>query len=561
MKRFIILLGTLCVAGFTAAAQDSYYAEMLSRNNYYGTARSIALGGAMTALGGDLGSVTFNPAGSAVNDYCQFTISPGLLFSTTGASYDPTGKESFGDPLKTSHTKFNLPNIGLNLVFFPSEESWITSTSLGIIANTTNTFLNYSMGRGVNSSTSFTAGLARAAGGLGYDDFGRDLAAAYDGNQFGEYGPVGSYKYVGSAERLRPDEAWSYVPGALDQTSIYNTYGTKTDLVFNLGFNVQDRFFFGMNIGIPNVRYRREEVFFESAQNPELHPVIFYDKNDNLVTTNFLSSTNSYQLNTDATGINARFGFIALIGESLRLGGAIQTPSRLAITESWLYKASSSYEDSNFDSTGKSTVGEYSYNLRTPYVVDAGLAYTLPGLGLLSIDYELTDYSVMKYSDRQDGRNNIFYEDAWSTQNYINKTFCGLSHSVRAGVEFKPVDFLSLRAGYSFVSDPEKYWLDEGGNRVTAENWKGYNQILTSSHYFDSVTHAVSFGLGYSSGGSFFADVALRLTSYPRAYYSPYYYGSYEALDKDGKPLDVLAPVEVLTHSVFDAVATLGWRF
>lgn len=560
MKRFIIILGTLAAATFAASAQDSYYAEMLSRSNYYGTARSIALGGAMTALGGDLGSVTFNPAGSAVNDYCQFTISPGLLFSSTAASYDPTGKEDFSNPLKTNHTKFNIPNIGLNLVFYPSESSWITSTSVGVIANTTNTYLNYSMGRGVNPYTSFTANLASAATGMGYSDFGRDLAASYDGNQFGEYGPVGSGRYVGSAERLRPDESWHYVPGALNQTAIYNTYGSKSDVLFNLGFNVQDSFYFGFNIGVPSVKYRREEIFYEEAQNPEAHPIIFYDRNDNLVTTNFLNSTNSYQLNTDAIGINARFGFIALLTESLRLGAAIQTPTRLSVTETWLYKASSSYEDSSFDSTGKSSVGEYSYYLRTPYVIDAGLAYTLPGVGLLSVDYELTDYSVMKYSDETSGGSG-FYEDAWSTQNYINKTFCGISHSVRAGVEFKPVDFLSLRAGYSFVSDPEKYWLDQGGERVTAETWQGYSQILTTSHYFDSVTHAVSFGLGYSSPGSFFADLALRMTSYPKSFYSPYYYGDYGAVDKDGKLLGVGTPVELLQRSVFDAVVTLGWRF
>ena len=104
MKRVIIIISALCAFAFSAAAQDTYYGELLSRTNYYGTARSIALGGAMTALGGDLGSVTYNPAGSAVNDYCQFTISPGIVLSTTGASYDPTGLDAFGSSNRTNHT-------------------------------------------------------------------------------------------------------------------------------------------------------------------------------------------------------------------------------------------------------------------------------------------------------------------------------------------------------------------------------------------------------------------------------------------------------------------------
>jgi len=559
MKRIITIFAALAAFSFAASAQDSYYAEMLSRSNYYGTARSIGLGGAMTALGGDLGSITFNPAGSAVNDYSQFTISPGLLFSTTGASYDPTGKENFGTPNKETHTKFNLPNMGLNLVFFPSSSSWITSFSMGVVANTTNTFLNYSTARGVNPYTSFLGSMASAANGMAYSDFGRDLATSYDANQFGEYGKEGSLQYVGSSERLRSDEAWHYVPGDINQTAMYNTYGTKTDVVFNLGFNVDDSFYFGFNIGTPHISYNRMETFAESVQNPEAHPVIFFDNSGDLVTTNFLGSVNTYALNTEATGINARFGFITLLTENLRLGASIQTPTKLSITETWQYGATSSYEDSSFDGEARSTVGDYSYSLRTPYVVDAGIAYTLPGVGLLSLDYELNDYSIMKYSDQ--GGNSGFGEDAWATQNYINSLFCGVSHSVRAGVEFKPSEALSLRAGYSFVSDPERYWLDKNGYRVTAETWQGYNQILTESHYFDSVTHAVSVGLGYSSPGSFYADLALRMTSYPRSYYSPYYYGTYDAVGQDGKSLDVLAPVELLTHSIVDAVATLGWRF
>ena len=43
MKRIIIILA-IFGATLSAWAQDTYYAEMLSRNNYYGTARSVGLG-------------------------------------------------------------------------------------------------------------------------------------------------------------------------------------------------------------------------------------------------------------------------------------------------------------------------------------------------------------------------------------------------------------------------------------------------------------------------------------------------------------------------------------
>ncbi len=556
MKRTLIILAALAAFAAGASAQDSYYGELLSRNNYYGTARSIALGGAMTALGGDLGSVTYNPAGSAVNDYCQITISPGLVISTTGTAYDPTGLEQFGSPFRTNHTKFVLPNLGINLVFFPEYSSWITSTSFGFIVNTTNNFLSYSSGSGVNSSTSFLGAMAAAANGRSYYDMNMDLRTAYNANQFGEYGPEGSLRYVGGNQALSADETRLYVPGELNQNSIYNSWGSKGDYITNLAFNVSDRFYFGFNLGIANLSYRREELFTEAAVQPEQFPIIMYDANGNLVTSDYLSSQNGYKLNTEATGVYGRFGFIWLPTGSLRIGAAVQTPTSYSVEEEWGYSASTTYDSSTFSGYANDSSSD-TYNFRSPYIVDAGIAYTVPGVGLLSLDYELMDYSVMKYSYPD---TDFMSQDLWSVTNYINRTFCGVSHSVRAGVEFKPVESLSLRAGYSFVSDPEKWYYDNDGNRVNAETWQGYSQAISKGGHYDSYTHAISAGLGYSSPGSFFFDLAFRSTLYPLAYYNPYYYGYYPT-DKSGMSLNVSTPMETIDRKVIDVVATLGWRF
>lgn len=557
MKRFFTILIAVSALAVSASAQDSYYAELLSRNNYYGTARSIALGGAMTALGGDLGSITYNPAGSAVNDYCQFTISPGLVISSTGASYDPLGKESYDRSLRTKHTKFIMPNMGLNLVFYPEDSAWITATSLGFIANTTNNYLSYSSAGGVNSATSFLAGLASGANGLSYNNMPLALITAYDANQFGEYGPVGSYRYVGNNEALSADETRHYIPGQLNQNAIYNTWGSKTDYISNIGFNVGDVFYFGFNLGITALAYRREEFFTESAVQPEQFPIIMYDEAGGLVKANYLNSSNGYKLNSNAIGIYGRFGFIWLPSGNIRIGAAIQTPTAFEVNEEWSYSAKSTYDLAAFDGSASNSASD-TYNFRAPYIVDAGIAYTVPGVGLLSLDYELTDYSVMKYSYPD---TDFLAEDLWATTNYINRTFCGVSHSVRAGVEFKPMPSLALRAGYSFVSDPEKWFKDSNGNRVNAETWQGYNQILSGGGHFDSYTHAISAGLGYSSPGSFFFDLALRSTFYPQTYYAPYYYACSDVMDKDGVRLNTAAPMEILDRALVDVVATLGWRF
>ena len=65
MKKILFSLA-LITAAFSAGAQTMYDAINYSRDNYYGTARTIGLGNAVTAIGGDLGTISINPAGSAV---------------------------------------------------------------------------------------------------------------------------------------------------------------------------------------------------------------------------------------------------------------------------------------------------------------------------------------------------------------------------------------------------------------------------------------------------------------------------------------------------------------
>ena len=82
-KTAITIIFSLAAAA--AQAQTAYDALMFSENHYEGTARSVAMGNAFTALGGDLGAVTINPAASAVAGYSQLTITPSLTFTVNTA--------------------------------------------------------------------------------------------------------------------------------------------------------------------------------------------------------------------------------------------------------------------------------------------------------------------------------------------------------------------------------------------------------------------------------------------------------------------------------------------
>ena len=100
MKAIKMICAALAFAAAAAAAgaQNMYDAINFSRNEYLGTARSMALGNAVTAVGGDLGTVGINPAGSAVANYGQMVITPGISSSVVGSSYSPSGEMNYGPP-------------------------------------------------------------------------------------------------------------------------------------------------------------------------------------------------------------------------------------------------------------------------------------------------------------------------------------------------------------------------------------------------------------------------------------------------------------------------------
>ena len=89
MKKTVITI-LMALAAVSGYAQTAYSALMLSENDYVGTARTAAMGNAFTALGGDLGAVSNNPAASATARYSQILITPSLsIFSSTAAGVSP----------------------------------------------------------------------------------------------------------------------------------------------------------------------------------------------------------------------------------------------------------------------------------------------------------------------------------------------------------------------------------------------------------------------------------------------------------------------------------------
>ena len=99
---------------------------------------------------------------------------------------------------------------------------------------------------------------------------------------------------------------------------------------------------------------------------------------------------------------------------------------------------------------------------------------------------------------------------------------------------------LAVRAGYNLSTSAQKAYFDSYD-----ESFHDMEQILG---------HNLSFGLGYNSKKSFFADVACRYTF--RTDELIYPYADY-LLEEKG----IFSPEILSRHSNWKVLLTLGWRF
>ena len=571
MKRISIILAAAAFLPLSLGAQNMYDAMEFSANNYYGTARTMALGNAVTAVGGDLGTIGINPAGSAVSGYGQFTVSPGLSISSVGSAFSPVGETQYGSPVQTSRTKFTLPNIGLSINMQTGSGSGLKSVTFAVVSNRTQSFNYGYTAYGTNSSTSAFAELASAAYGCSssdLDDYNSyyDSSASWDvitGYRSNLFSGLGGNQYAGNSEFVPEGNRYHYVPGDLSQQREVRRWGSKNDLIMNMGFNFNDNFFVGVNIGLPSATYSYGEYYTEAAVNPDKFQTTFSQADGSTLTTNWCSGSTDYVYEAKISGIYAKAGFIWLPTSSLRVGAAIQSPTAMTITETWNYVAESVFSDNRVGGSAESPWGDYTYCLRTPYIIDAGLAYTIGPWGFVSVDYELSDYSVMRFSDVYSDSHS---HDTFLDLNEVNGLFCGLQHSVRVGAEARLTPAFSLRAGYSMTTCPERHYTDNTGADVNADvylaDFDSYHskvKTLGSAQYYPDRSSSVSLGFGYSSSGSFFADFALRCNLLPDQVDMAYY--DYDNYNAAGVLVNALSPRIYNTRKLWDATLTFGWRF
>ena len=555
-----ILMALVAASGY---AQTAYSALMLSENDYEGTARTAAMGNAFTALGGDLGAVSINPASSAVATYSQFSITPGLsIFSSTASGVSPYENGDlpyFERTMKSSRTKFNIPNVGFSLNFETGRRSGIKSISAAFVVNKTASYDQNVYAAGRNSTTSFIGQMAYEAsakdknGNLLYPSNLLDADNAFDvmpwkyviGYKTGMIDPYDDI-YVAATEKVFDDKT-AFLGGTVDQAYGRNISGSKYEYMVNVGMNISDFIYLGANLTLHSMDYSYSEYFRETAVDPDDFEITYNDGSGNIIPTmtkyfDRMKYNSSYSYS--GVGYSAKFGLIVTPMPGLRIGAALQTPTAISIDESWEDSGETKFTGAgggNFSS--ESPYGENSWKFRSPLKANFGLAYTFGKAGLISADYELSDYSKLRYNSSTYTDRDILYEiNEEMTASY------GIAHKIRIGAEFKPLPELAIRAGYNLSTSAEK------------AVWDGFEYVEIEK---PTLSHKAAIGLGYSSRKSFFADIALTRSFLPKEYFMPY--GDY--VFKQNKEGDFIvdpncyAPELLIKSSLWNVILTIGFRF
>lgn len=505
IRRFAITLSLLAASLGSAQAQDNTYTQggillgagsftpldlmRNARNDYsFTTARAAAMGGAFTALGGDLASIGINPAGVGMSQRSLVSLSPAMTYSR--GNFDLSDRTA-------QATRFTFNSGGLILPSARSRDGRVCF-NVGLSYNKTDDF-NYG-GRillpqtqggsllnvfqlQLNGLYSGWEGISESA--LKDDPFNNtnifiDEWGAVLGYQSGLFTATGNNTYdlsaVPTGTKFTPSLAYQST-GSVGE---YNIAG---------GFNFSNVVYFGFDFGFQSI-----------SQNMWLSYTEDYSATGNnaLSRMTYMQNIRSY-----GTSFNVKLGAIIRPIPSLRIGIAYHSPNFTSLYKDYVASMETSRVGGSYGTTRNSLTTEYLYEYQTPSRLLLGAAYTLGNYFAVSFDYERVWYNGMRYTSESYAVQEAFRSEIRNVYRPAN--------NFRVGIEAKPIPQLALRAGYAYYDTPVNE-RDENGDPII------FNDIFTTS------SHHISAGIGFWLTPTTTLDLAYVYSRYRVAPFGIYYY-------------------------------------
>ena len=438
MKRFFFQLFLLCSSSLVLSAQNSADALRFSQFGIGGTARTIAIGGSIGALGADFSVASTNPTGLGVYRSSEFTMTPSLFLNNVDASLVNGGTNPSGQNI----TNFNFSNIGVvfNKNIDRDNSKWKTS--------------NFSIG--INRLTNFNETITYGGQTQGsYVDFFRDSAEGFLPEELNDF-DNGLALDVGLIFDDDQDGIYEsdnfFEPNALLQKSqTIERTGSINEVVFGIGGYRGTKWLIGATLGFPIVSFNERSVYEEDDNEA-----------DNIPT--FRSLRYTQDLDISGYGLNLKLGLIYRITNALRVGAAIHTPTRLRLTD--VFQTSLLHDFSGFfiDAQGRevlppleaSTPDDLTtidYDLVTPWRFIGSGGLIIKKKGFISGEIEFVNpssaqFKVPRTLDGSATDNSVFNENNIGIANDLQSVI-----HFRAGGEYV-IKKLRVRAGVNISTTP-----------------------------------------------------------------------------------------------------------
>lgn len=527
MKKIAGLMIAGCIMGVgSLQAQGQMDAYKLSQTDINGTARYLSMGGAFGALGGDVSVMSTNPAGLGIYRSSEVVGTVSLNIFNTNTNW-------LGSQADMTKTRFNLDNFAYIGYFPTGNDDGIVSWNVGFSYNKLKNYnRRYTMSGRPNRSLSEYLGAYTEARGVGANDIAnaRDpyhyLAGlpwmsvlAYDGELIGYFNNHGWNSFMGRD-----------VDGQWEQYNVQSAdlevqeHGGIDQYNFSFATNISNVFFIGATVGVTDMNYRMSSYYDEGFGNKN---TMYWDN----------------VLATDGSGVNVNVGIIARPTDYLRLGVAYNSPTWYKLTDSFHGEAGNTNvtaypNDPTVHAGSEYGVNEYKFHTPDKWIFSA--AAILGNVGLISVDYELSNFQRARFynlDNRQLGVNDYIRDDFQSM------------NTVKVGAEFRVTPQLALRAGGYWQSSSAKTHLQNNTDFEVVPD--GLNPHYT----VDKGAYSVSVGFGYRFTPNFYMDMAYVYRQQKENAYA------FSSVFFDDPQYDILSQSASLKTNTSRIALTLGYKF
>jgi len=436
IKSFLIIFICLFITSNIIAQNMESDAIMFGTNNNNGTARFVAVGGAMSAIGGDVTNISYNPAGIGLYKSSVIVFTPSYEINKTDAVYSLSSRQRM-------LSKLYISNFGAVFHMPITKHSAMKSFNIGLAYNSLNSFNNKNVFQ-LGTSNSISQNWVNEATTVNGNE---ELEFSYDNFSFET---VGAYSTWLVNFDTTSQTYISPINNKILQKRISIRNGGKKDFALAFSTNLYNKLYLGTSISLPSISYYGSTKFTE--------------KDEYNVNGNFEKFELNQTYKNTGYGANIKIGAIFKPVSVLRLSASIQTKTRYSLKEQYTSDFVTTFDTSSFEL--ESPQGEFEYSLATPWRANAGIAFVHKKIGFVSFDYELVDYASTKFHLDED------YSDLQNKMNSNIKDKYQIAHNFKVGAELKYKKF-RVRAGYNMQTSPLKSTYREGNFDFSRQQFSG----------------------------------------------------------------------------------------